>query len=88
MPFQLPLLSLDVSTKAAKESVTRRWLEAVGERPTFPLWKRVGRRKHMWLHDLARRVEGYESAYEELGADGATRAQAAQRGARRAALQD
>ena len=54
MPFQLPLLSLDVGTKAAKESVTRRWLEAVGERPTFPLWKRVGRRKHMWLHDLAR----------------------------------
>lgn len=69
MPFHLPLLSLDVGARATKESVTRRWLQAVGERHKFPLWKNVGRRKHMWLHDLARKVDGYESAYEELGAD-------------------
>lgn len=75
MPVHLPLLSLDVgakaaeATKATRDSVTRRWLEAVGERPKFMPWKRVGRRKHMWLHDLARKVEGYESAYEERGAN-------------------
>jgi hypothetical protein len=69
MPVHLPFVSLQVGAKAAKESVTRRWLQAVGERHGFPLWKNAGRRKHMWLHDLARKVDGYESAYEELSAD-------------------
>ena len=34
--MQLPFLSLSIG-----ETVTRRWLKAVGERPDLPAWKRV-----------------------------------------------
>lgn len=61
--MHLPFLSLCIG-----ETATRRWLRAVGERPDLPAWKRVGRRKHAWLHDLALAADGYESAYEEVSA--------------------
>ena len=61
--MHLPFLSLCIG-----ETATRRWLRAVGERPDLPAWKRVGRRKHAWLHDLALAADGYESAYEEVPA--------------------
>jgi len=61
--MHLPFLSLCIG-----ETATRRWLRAVGERPDLPAWKRVGRRKHAWLHDLALAADGYESVYEEVPA--------------------
>jgi len=61
--MHLPFLSLCIG-----ETATRRWLRAVGERPDLPAWKSVGRRKHAWLHDLARAADGYESVYEEVPA--------------------
>ncbi len=61
--MHLPFLSLSIG-----ETATRRWLRAVGERPDLPAWKRVGRRKHAWLHNLAVAADGYESVYEEAPA--------------------
>lgn len=61
--MHLPFLSLSIG-----ETATRRWLRAVGERPDLPSWKRVGRHKHAWLHDLALAADGYESVYEEAPA--------------------
>lgn len=62
--MRLPFLSLS----AVGETATRRWLRAVGERPDLPSWKRVGRRKHAWLNDLALAADNYESVYEEAPA--------------------
>lgn len=66
--MHLPFLNLATGDNTLKESATRIWLRAVGERPDLPSWKNVRRRKHMWLHKLAVDAEGYESAYEELPA--------------------
>ena len=67
--MHLPLLNLCTGNAPLKESATRLWLKAVGERPDLPKWQNVRRRKHTWLHDLAVKADGYESAYEELPAE-------------------
>ena len=67
--MHLPLLNLCTGNAPLTESATRLWLKAVGERPDLPSWKNVRRRKHTWLHDLAVKADGYESAYEELPAE-------------------
>ena len=69
--MHLPFLSLRIgdAPSALKESATQLWLKAVGERPDLPSWKNVRRRKHRWLHSLAVRADGYESAYEDLPAE-------------------
>ena len=61
--MHLPFLGLSIG-----ETATRRWLRAVGGRPDLPSWKRVGRRKHAWLHDLALAANDYTSVYEEAPA--------------------
>ncbi len=68
--MHLPLLNLCTGNAPLKESATRLWLQAVGERPDLPSWKNVrGRRKHAWLHDLAVKASDYDSAYEEVPAE-------------------
>ena len=62
--MRLPFLGLP----AVGEAATRRWLRAMGEPPDLPSWKRVGRRKHAWLNQLALEADNYESAYEEAPA--------------------
>ena len=67
--MHLPILNLCTGNAPLTESATRLWLKAVGERPDLPKWQNVRRRKHTWLHDLAVKADGYESAYEELPAE-------------------
>lgn len=68
--MHLPLLNLCTGNAPLKDSATRLWLQAVGERPDLPSWKNVrGRRKRAWLHNLAVKASDYDSAYEELPAE-------------------